>query len=302
MILIKMAGEITDLINYLNQSKGIPLLVEQTTTTNSWQFTISIVIALIGSFFILFMFGATIKSGLLGSFNNFRLNILSKKLGRNVLMIKHTERSLFNSSMINNKTFLKIIEALDSFKGKPFDLILHTPGGTIFDSQLISRLIHNYPGEVRAIIPQYSMSGGTLLALSADSIYMSENSCLGPVDPQLGNLWSVGSARSWNEILRIKGKKAEDSSINFAIMGKQYTKSINKVIKNILSDDINERDKEKISRFFTSGQIEHGYNILFQDLLKLKLDVKLIESKDILTSMNKIISSESLEGVHHIKI
>jgi ClpP class serine protease len=35
-------------------------------------------------------------------------------------------------------------------------------------------------------MPHYAMSGGTLIALAADEIEMSEHTVIGPVDPQLG--------------------------------------------------------------------------------------------------------------------
>lgn len=42
-----------------------------------------------------------------------------------------------------------------------------------------------------AFVPLYAMSGGTLIALSADEIVMCEHSVLGPIDPQLGELPAV---------------------------------------------------------------------------------------------------------------
>ena len=35
-------------------------------------------------------------------------------------------------------------------------------------------------------MPHYAMSGGTLIALAADEIVMSDHAVLGPVDPQMG--------------------------------------------------------------------------------------------------------------------
>jgi len=37
-------------------------------------------------------------------------------------------------------------------------------------------------------VPDYAVSGGTLIALAADEIVMCEHAVLGPVDPQSANI------------------------------------------------------------------------------------------------------------------
>src|SRR5229473_2486804 len=68
----------------------------------------------------------------------------------------------------------------------PLDIVLHTPGGLVLASMQIARAIHKHQGKVTAFVPHYAMSGGTLIAMAADEIVMSEYAVLGPVDPQLG--------------------------------------------------------------------------------------------------------------------
>src|SRR5437899_7394426 len=68
----------------------------------------------------------------------------------------------------------------------PLDIVLHTPGGLVLASLQIARAIHKHQGKVTAFVPHYAMSGGTLIALAASEIVMSEYAVLGPVDPQLG--------------------------------------------------------------------------------------------------------------------
>ena len=76
---------------------------------------------------------------------------------------------------------------LDRKKG--LDLILHTPGGDVAATEsLIDYLYSMFKGNIRAVIPQLSMSGGTLLALSCKEIIMGKESSLGPVDPQFGQM------------------------------------------------------------------------------------------------------------------
>jgi len=73
------------------------------------------------------------------------------------------------------------------------DLILHTPGGDVAATEsIIDYLRSLYEGNIRAIIPQLAMSGGTLIALSCREIVMGKHSSLGPIDPQIGGMPAQG--------------------------------------------------------------------------------------------------------------
>lgn len=277
----------------------IPLDVTVSSSTNWLQFLTTIAITLIASFgiwFILYfpMLLNSMKSG--GG-----LRKLSKIGNRNVVMIKHTQSGLFNQSMIDQDTLRQLSQVMNKMEGKPFDLILHTPGGDIFSSLAISRLIKQYPAPIRAVIPLYSMSGGSLLALSTKELLMTPNASLGPIDPQLGSLFRYGSARAWEKIVQFKGKKAEDQSISFAMMGKQYTKSIQTHLRNIIDFDLSSKQKEKMIKFLTDGNIEHAYPLTAVDLEKFGIEAKIIKSPEYLKVLFKLISSKGKEGVHYFR-
>ena len=63
----------------------------------------------------------------------------------------------------------------------PIDIVLHTPGGLVLASLQIARAIHKHQGQVTAFVPHYAMSGGTLIALAADEIVMSEYAVIVPL-------------------------------------------------------------------------------------------------------------------------
>lgn len=74
-------------------------------------------------------------------------------------------------------------------KQKGLDLILHTPGGDIAATEsLVDYLYSVFSNDIRVIVPQISMSAGTMIALSAKVILMGKHSNLGPIDPQMGGL------------------------------------------------------------------------------------------------------------------
>jgi ClpP class serine protease len=71
---------------------------------------------------------------------------------------------------------------------QPIDLILHTPGGLVLAAEQIALALLERTAKVTIFVPHYAMSGGTLLALTADEIVMDPHAVLGPVDPQIGDM------------------------------------------------------------------------------------------------------------------
>jgi len=272
-----MNETIIQLINYLNNSGGIPLKVTQTTQTASWQFYLTMVVS---GFFVFYFLIKAFGTSIVGNYAHLYLKLFRwRNKSNNLLVIKHTRQDLFNASMIDRTTLEKIQSALIKFKGKPFDLILYTPGGEIFSAVYISRLLSKYQGKIRSFVPTFAMSGGTLLALSTDEIYMNDYSCLGAVDPQLGNLFKFGSARSWKEVLKVKGKKAEDSSISFKFIGEQYTKSMKILINELIQNKVLTKNKRRLINLLVSGEIEHSFNLTKDVLREFGMDIKDIPTK-----------------------
>jgi len=69
------------------------------------------------------------------------------------------------------------------------DLLLHTRGGDVDAAEKLVALVQATVGsaQLRIIIPDLAKSAGTLMALGADTLIMSESSELGTIDPQI---WS----------------------------------------------------------------------------------------------------------------
>jgi membrane-bound ClpP family serine protease len=87
----------------------------------------------------------------------------------------------------DKNSFMTCINGMDRSKG--LDLVLHTPGGGIAATEsLVHYLRQMFGRDIRAIVPQISMSAGTMLALSCKSILMGKQSCLGPIDPQIAGI------------------------------------------------------------------------------------------------------------------
>jgi serine dehydrogenase proteinase len=78
------------------------------------------------------------------------------------------------------------------------DLLLHTAGGDIDAAEKLMSMVRTKVGSahLRAIVPDFAKSAGTLMVLAADSVMMSNSSELGPIDPQVVSVDSSGNRRA----------------------------------------------------------------------------------------------------------
>lgn len=125
------------------------------------------------------------------------LQLLHQHTGRNVLAyysgwlhkpaLRGSPGIEFQINDADKTGFMTCSHGVDRALG--LDLILHTPGGDVAATESLVDYLHSlYNGNIRAIVPQLAMSGGTLIALSCKSIVMGRHSSIGPVDPQI-NGW-----------------------------------------------------------------------------------------------------------------
>ena len=102
-------------------------------------------------------------------------------------------------------------------------VILDTPGGVVeVVERMVGILRHMYKS-VTVLVPDRAMSAGTILALSADRIFMDYFSCLGPIDPQIekdGKLVPALSYIQQFERLNQKAENGELSTAEYALLDK----------------------------------------------------------------------------------
>ena len=85
--------------------------------------------------------------------------------------------------------------------GQDVDLLLQTGGGDIDAAEKLITMVRKKVGtaRLRVIVPDYAKSAGTLMALGADIIVMSDTSELGPIDPQIVRSDHNGN-RVWHSV------------------------------------------------------------------------------------------------------
>lgn len=134
--------------------------------------------------------------GRLNAIRQEKLEKISSLTSRNVISyysgwLKNPEAPNIQINDNNINALMNAVYKLDSSKG--LDIILHTPGGDIAATESIVNYLQSvFSNNIRAIIPQLSMSAGTMIALSCNSIIMGKQSSLGPIDPQFGGIACQG--------------------------------------------------------------------------------------------------------------
>ena len=157
----------------------------------------------------------------------------------------------------------------------PIDLILHTPGGLVLATEQIARALIRHRAKVTVFVPHYAMSGGTMLALSADEIVMDANAVLGPVDPQLGN---VAAASVLKVVEQKPIEKIDDQTLIMADLSRKAIQQVQRFVRTLLKDEvptpkISPENVEKIVETLTTGQVTHDYPITVEEATELGLPI-----------------------------
>lgn len=143
----------------------------------------------------------------------------------------------------------------------PLDIVLHTPGGLVLAALQIARAIHKHQGKVTAFVPHYAMSGGTLIALAADEIVMSEDAVLGPVDPQLGQYPAAS-------ILKVVAKKpvadTDDKTLILADQAEKAMTQLRESVRELLTGKVPDGKAEELSRLLSEGTWTHDHPITYE--------------------------------------
>ncbi len=153
----------------------------------------------------------------------------------------------------------------------PIDLIIHTPGGLVLAAEQIAHALVRHKGSVTVFVPHYAMSGGSLVALAADTIMMDENAVLGPVDPQLNQYPAVS-------ILKVVEQKPiaeiDDQTLILADIGRKALNQVHQTVVEILTGNGMAPEKARaLADTLACGRWTHDYPINFEEAQGLGLPV-----------------------------
>ena len=201
---------------------------------------------------------------------------IESKRGSRVILLVHREETMSllgfpiarYIDINDSEQVLRAIHMTDS--DVPVDLILHTPGGLVLAALQIARAIDRHKGKVTVFVPHYAMSGGTLIALAADEIIVSDHAVLGPVDPQLGQY----PAASLLKVIKSKPiAEVDDETLVLADQSEKAIIQLRGSVKSILTSKVGEERAEELAHVLTEGTWTHDYPITFDVAQQLKLPV-----------------------------
>ncbi|HWW94333.1 MAG TPA: ATP-dependent Clp protease proteolytic subunit [Vicinamibacteria bacterium] len=153
----------------------------------------------------------------------------------------------------------------------PLDIVLHTPGGLVLASMQIARAIHKHQGKVTAFVPHYAMSGGTLIALAADEIVMSEHAGIGPVDPQLG---PYPGASILKAVARKPVAEVDDQTLILADQAEKAVAQVRESVRELLADKCPPGKADELAHLLSEGTWTHDYAITYETAKSFGLPVR----------------------------
>ena len=96
---------------------------------------------------------------------------------------------------------------------------------------LVDYLRQMFGTDIRAIIPQIAMSGGTMIALACKEIVMGKHSNLGPIDPQFGGVPAHAAKEEFERAVREVQTAPATAPIWQVILSKYGASQITESIK-----------------------------------------------------------------------
>jgi ClpP class serine protease len=245
-------------------------------------------ISILWIFLILSALQPVIRQRLLEFQRAAKMAKLQKERGSRVILMVHRQETM----RLLGFPLMRYIDIHDSEEvlrairlaepEQPVDLVLHTPGGLVLAALQIARAVEAHKGKVTVFVPHHAMSGGTLIALSADEIVMCEHSVLGPIDPQIGQYPAAS-------ILRAVGQKpvqeVDDETLILADVSRKALDQVQKAAAGLLARHMPEAEAGALADRLSSGTWTHDYPIGAEEAKAMGLPVSLEMPQDVLDLM-----------------
>jgi ClpP class serine protease len=200
----------------------------------------------------------------------------------------------------DSEDVLRAIQMTD--EDVPLDIILHTPGGLVLAALQIAWAIREHKGKVTVFVPHYAMSGGTLIALSADEIVMSKHAVLGPIDPQLGE-WPAAS------LLKVAEQKPiaeiDDETLIKADIGRKAIAQVKQAATELLKRKMPEDQAAALAEKLSLGTWTHDHPLMPATAKELGLAVRTDMPNDVLDLMKlyrQPVRQQSAGGVEYLPV
>lgn len=166
------------------------------------------------------------------------------------------------------------------------DLILDSGGGKLDSSLKIVNICNQYSNEVNVFVPFYAKSAATVIALSADNLYLGRAGELGPVDPIVTHPSEDGVFVSAHSVIdavnfieqevsdeAVKSELASQLDIYWIGFGQRAIEQSRQYLK-----DIGQGDSREFIKRLVDEYKDHGYPI---DRTRCdELDIPIMEEEE----------------------
>lgn len=258
-------------------------------------------------FWVLFIFSALqpmVRQKLLEAARQRLIARIERARGSRVILMVHRQETMsflgfpvFRYIDVNDSE--EVVRAIQMTDPRvAIDLVLHTPGGLVLAALQIARAIHKRPGKVTVFVPHYAMSGGTLIALAADEIVMSEHAMLGPVDPQLGQYPASSILRA---VARKPVSDVDDATLILADQAEKATAQLHAAVREFLIDELSPEKSEELAALLTEGTWTHDYGITYEAATAFGLNVNDGISQDVLRLIS-LFPQPKRQGVEYLPV
>jgi len=201
---------------------------------------------------------------------------LEKKRGSRIIVLAHRQEtmSFLGFPLVryidvnDSEEVIRAIHLTDA--NVPIDIILHTPGGLVLAATQIASAINRRKGKVTAFVPHYAMSGGTLIALAADEIVMSDHAVMGPVDPQVGQ---YAAASVLKAVAQKSKDRVDDETLILADQAAKAIQQVHNTVAELLRGKYPDPVVSNLATMLSEGRWTHDFPITFDYAKELGLHV-----------------------------
>lgn len=196
--------------------------------------------------------------------------------------------AVFQGNMIDLPMMTRVTDDLkraSSGSVQTIRIVVHTCGGMATAAESIANAIVRARAQgitVEAYVPYYAFSGGCLIALACDKIFMLPNSIIGPTDGQMSSGKSTHSVRAICETVEWQKENAPkkiDAKWYASYVDAQSCKTRQRefVNKLIAAEIYSQEDGDKIYEELFSGKYNHDQGFDATWAMEHRLPVELID-------------------------
>lgn len=238
---------------------------------------------------------------------SYQISELEEMLNADVYFLIHNRRS--DGSI--DGTMIDVLRKMIRFtkRREKAALVIQTPGGYADEAYYIGEFFREYYDNTEAYVVSDCYSGGTMIALSTDNIYLSHSGCLGPIDIQRyygdddkdnwypapsGLIEALKKARENNEIDENLEKTFRGKMSILATYFKDKYTYMDLIGENVKRHCLPDKDWNDVWKYLSALNFSHGTPLTYRRLKDIGLRVSLMDSdiEEIIKSVIRDVEHE----------